>query len=91
MSKLLVYPLDVIKKRLQVQGFEKARLEFGAVRSYSGVMNCVRQTMAEEGVRGLFKGLSPSLVKAAAVAGLNMMVYEQIRKAFVAHHARDES
>lgn len=38
-SKTAVYPLDLAKKRLQVIGFDKARIGFGQVRSMTGVIS----------------------------------------------------
>lgn len=78
LSKLFIYPMDVVKKRLQIQGFESARQGFGATRQYSGMISCLLQISSEEGVRGLYKGLSPGLLKAGFVAGVNFSIYEQI-------------
>ncbi|OXB76968.1 UNVERIFIED_CONTAM: hypothetical protein H355_014790 [Colinus virginianus] len=75
-SKTLTYPLDLIKKRLQVGGFEHARAAFGQVRIYRGLLDCIRQIMREEGLGGFFKGLSPSLLKAAVSTGLIFFTYE---------------
>ncbi|XP_053850780.1 mitochondrial thiamine pyrophosphate carrier isoform X3 [Vidua macroura] len=75
-SKSLTYPLDVVKKRLQVGGFEHARAAFGQVRTYGGFLDCMRQIMREEGPGGFFKGLSPSLLKAAFSSGLIFFWYE---------------
>ncbi|KAK7506412.1 hypothetical protein BaRGS_00002524, partial [Batillaria attramentaria] len=49
MSKLIIYPLDIVKKRLQVQGFESAREQFGATRQYSGLVSCLVKVGKEEG------------------------------------------
>ncbi|KAM9537441.1 mitochondrial thiamine pyrophosphate carrier isoform 2-T2 [Guaruba guarouba] len=62
-SKTLTYPFDLFKKRLQV-------------RVYSGLLDCIRQIMQEEGPGGFFKGLSPSLLKAAVSTGLTFFWYE---------------
>lgn len=75
-SKTITYPFDLFKKRLQVAGFEEARKHFGQVRTYQGFRDCVVRIAKEEGVRGFFKGLSPSLVKAAASTGLTFFSYE---------------
>lgn len=75
-SKTITYPFDLFKKRLQVGGFEEARVCFGEVRSYRGLVDCMVQIAKEEGVRGFFKGLSPSLVKAALSTGFTFFWYE---------------
>ncbi|XP_077388325.1 mitochondrial thiamine pyrophosphate carrier [Festucalex cinctus] len=75
-SKTVTYPFDLFKKRLQVGGFEEARVHFGQVRRYRGLADCVAQMAKEEGVRGFFKGLSPSLVKAALSTGFTFFWYE---------------
>ncbi|KAK3525369.1 hypothetical protein QTP86_031250, partial [Hemibagrus guttatus] len=75
-SKTLTYPFDLFKKRLQVGGFEEARVHFGQVRTYSGFLDCVVHIAREEGLAGFFKGLSPSLIKAAMSTGLTFFWYE---------------
>ncbi|XP_045212127.1 mitochondrial thiamine pyrophosphate carrier-like [Mercenaria mercenaria] len=77
-SKLLIYPLDLMKKRLQIQGFEEARHPFGKVSKYTGLGHCFISLVKEEGVLGLYKGLSPSLLKAVFVSGTIFCVYDQI-------------
>ena len=51
------------------------------VRSYRGLVDCMVQIAKEEGVRGFFKGLSPSLVKAALSTGFTFSSYEFFLKA----------
>ncbi|XP_061605071.1 mitochondrial thiamine pyrophosphate carrier [Phyllopteryx taeniolatus] len=75
-SKTITYPFDLFKKRLQVGGFEDARVHFGQVRHYRGLADCVAQVAKEEGARGFFKGLSPSLLKAALSTGFTFFWYE---------------
>lgn len=46
------------------------------VRMYRGLLDCMRQILREEGPGGFFKGLSPSLLKAALSTGLIFFWYE---------------
>ncbi|XP_037083143.1 mitochondrial thiamine pyrophosphate carrier-like [Pollicipes pollicipes] len=75
-AKTAVYPLDVAKKRIQVQGFQQHRHGFGEVREYRGLLHCLRSTAYQEGVRGIYKGLMPSSIKAMATTGLHFTFYE---------------
>ena len=62
-SKVLLLPFDVVKKRLQIQGFEEARKSFGRFSHYDGMLSCFRGIVKEEGVMGLFKGTAASVLK----------------------------
>ncbi|XP_067913957.1 mitochondrial thiamine pyrophosphate carrier [Heterodontus francisci] len=75
-SKTVTYPFDLLKKRLQVEGFEQARTAFGQVRTYNGFLDCAYQVARAEGLTGFFKGLSPSVLKAAASTGFSFFWYE---------------
>lgn len=79
-SKTIVYPFDLIKKRLQIQGFEEARIPFGRHEKFTGLLNCFMTTVKQEGVFGLYKGYLPSLVKAWVSSGLVFFFYEQFTK-----------
>ena len=76
-AKTLVYPLDLVRKRLQIQGFEHGRKGFGIFFYCTGMLDCLLLTVQREGVNGLFKGLVPSQVKATATTALHFTIYEQ--------------
>jgi len=77
-AKTIVYPFDLTRKRLQIQGFQHGRKGFGKFFQCDGLMDCLRLTIKEEGIRGLFKGLVPSQIKAAITTALHFTTYEQI-------------
>ncbi|KAK7794894.1 hypothetical protein R5R35_010585 [Gryllus longicercus] len=87
-AKTLVYPFDLARKRLQVQGFEEAREKFGKVFRCSGLMDCLWVTLKEEKVRGLFKGLNPSLIKAGTTTAIHFCAYEQMCHILTIWHSK---
>lgn len=55
------YPLDVVKSKMQSDGFgDQAR--------YSSMRDCFRQTWVQEGARGFWRGIGPTLVRALPVS-----------------------
>nr|XP_012221896.1 PREDICTED: mitochondrial thiamine pyrophosphate carrier [Linepithema humile] len=78
LAKTIVYPFDLARKRLQIQGFQQGRKGFGKFFQCNGLLDCLKVTVKEEGVQGLFKGLVPSQAKAAITSALHFTAYEQV-------------
>lgn len=55
-AKSIVYPLDLLKKRLQVQGFGYARKEFGAHHDYNSLLDGIIKIYKTESISGFYKG-----------------------------------
>lgn len=77
-AKTFIYPFDLAKKRLQIQGFEEGRATFGAHFQCKGLTDCLMRIYKVEGVPGFFKGLAPSLIKAVFTTALHFSSYEMI-------------
>jgi len=85
-SKVAVHPLDVAKKRIQIQGLVRAERMGRSVAQgeYArGLLDCLRRILAAEGVEGLYKGLAPSLLKAAPATAVTFVVYEALVRALL--------
>ena len=82
-SKVALYPCDLVKKRMQVQGFADGRAALGKTYAYNGAVDCVRSILQYEGFLGLYKGLFPGLVKAAVVSSSSLVAYEFVKNAIV--------
>lgn len=76
-AKAVTLPLDNAKKKMQVQGqFSGSE---SSQRPYTGMSNVLRRVYVREGMRGLFRGLVPSLLKAAPNSAVAFTVYEEAR------------
>lgn len=79
-------PIWMVKTRLQLDKSEARRAvaasEEGveARRRYKNSLDCVRQIVRDEGVRGLYKGMSASYL-GAAESTLQWVMYEQAKRA----------
>lgn len=72
-SWLTVYPLDVIKTRLQQDNVANPK--------YKGMVDCFHQSLHQDGWRVFLRGLSPTLLRTFIVSGANFLVYELAAKA----------
>ena len=79
-SKTVVFPLDVVRKRMQIQGPNRMDYVFYNVPVYStSVLTCMKEIVHMEGLLGLYKGLTPAVVKAACASSVTFFMYGQTR------------
>ncbi|KAM0417137.1 hypothetical protein ACHAPT_012844 [Fusarium lateritium] len=71
---LLTYPFDVIKSKMQTDGF-------GAEKRYRNMREAFRVTWRIGGVAGMFEGIGPTLLRAMPVSAGTFAVVEMLRKA----------
>lgn len=84
-SKLLVYPLDTVKKRLQVQAYyNMAEAESN---NYKGMMDCLTRIVREEGATSLYRGLVPSMLKNTIATSLSFALYTKAQNILAATYA----
>ncbi|KAK6335985.1 mitochondrial thiamine pyrophosphate transporter [Orbilia blumenaviensis] len=74
-AKTGVFPLDTIRKRLQVQGPTRGKYVHGDIPAYRGIVGCGKDVVAREGWRGLYRGLTVSLLKAGPASAVTMWTY----------------
>lgn len=74
-SASMVYPLNVLRTRLQAQG------TILHPTTYTGIFDVARKTIQAEGFRGLYKGLTPNLLKVAPAVSISYVVYENAKRA----------
>ncbi|KAK9421932.1 putative Mitochondrial thiamine pyrophosphate carrier 1 [Seiridium unicorne] len=80
-AKTGVFPLDLVRKRIQVQGPTRAKYVHKNIPVYDmGAAKAIRMIVAKEGVRGLYRGLTVSLLKAAPASAVTMWTYERVLK-----------
>lgn len=77
LAKTGVFPLDLVRKRLQVQGPTRTRYVHRNIPEYSGVIQSMVAIVRTQGIRGLYRGLTVSLIKAAPASAVTMWTYER--------------
>ncbi|KAI1083277.1 mitochondrial thiamine pyrophosphate carrier 1 [Whalleya microplaca] len=84
-AKTGVFPLDLVRKRIQVQGPTRSRYVHKNIPEYVGTVSSIRRILAKEGVRGLYRGLTVGLFKAAPASAVTMWTYERALNFLIKH------
>lgn len=71
---LASYPMDVVKSKMQTDGFGKEM-------RYKTMRDCFAQTWKAEGMGGFWRGLGPTLLRAMPVSAGTFAVVEMTRRA----------
>ena len=68
---------DVLRRRFQINTMS------GMGYQYKGIFDAVRVITAQEGLRGLYKGISPNLLKVAPSMASSWLSFEMTRDYFL--------
>ncbi|XP_028322386.1 kidney mitochondrial carrier protein 1-like isoform X2 [Gouania willdenowi] len=74
------FPIDLTKTRLQVQG----QCQYSEIR-YRGMFHALVRIGKEEGVRALYSGISPALLRQASYGTIKIGTYNSLKRLFVTH------
>ena len=77
-SKIVTFPLDTLRKRMQVRGSAKSLYQ-GPVYD-TGLADTFQGILRNEGVRGLYRGCLIATIKAAPSAAITLWTYEKSMK-----------
>jgi len=72
----ITFPTEYVKTQLQLD--EKSSK--GGVKKYDGIMDCVKKTVKERGVPGLYRGLSVLLYGSIPKSAVRFGAFEQLKK-----------
>lgn len=66
------FPIDMIKTKIQTDNFQNP--------IYKGMVDCLRSTYRANGIRGLYKGLSPCILRAVPANSGTFIAFEAASK-----------
>ena len=75
-SKCAVFPLDTVRKRLQVQGPTREKYIHKDIPLSKGIIHCTTEIIRRDGLRGLYKGLGVALLKSGPSAAVTLWVFD---------------
>lgn len=67
------YPVDFCKTLIQTDSIRKPK--------YAGLFDCASRVVAKSGLRGLYKGVGPALLRSFPACGVTFLAYEQVKTA----------
>ncbi|XP_039110901.1 calcium-binding mitochondrial carrier protein SCaMC-1-like isoform X1 [Hyaena hyaena] len=76
-AQTCIYPMEVLKTRLIL----------GKTGQYSGIIDCGKKLLKQEGVRTFFKGYIPNFLGILPYAGIDLAVYELLKNYWLEHYA----
>lgn len=75
-SQTAIYPLEVMKTRLALR----------KTGQYKGIADAAHKIYAREGLRSFYKGYIPNILGIIPYAGIDLAVYETLKKKYIKNH-----
>lgn len=75
-AQTAIYPMEVLKTRLTLR----------KTGQYSGMLDCAKNILKNEGVKAFYKGYIPNLLGIIPYAGIDLAVYESLKNTWLSYH-----
>ncbi|KAJ6640847.1 Calcium-binding mitochondrial carrier protein SCaMC-1 [Pseudolycoriella hygida] len=79
-SQTVIYPFEVLKTRLALR----------KTGQYKGIADATVKIFQAEGVRSFYRGYIPNLLGIIPYAGIDLAVYETLKKKYLSHHKTEQ-
>ncbi|XP_064078366.1 mitochondrial adenyl nucleotide antiporter SLC25A25-like isoform X2 [Macrobrachium nipponense] len=76
-SQTVIYPLEVLKTRLALR----------KTGQYKSIIDAAKKIHKHEGIRSFYRGYVPNLLGIIPYAGIDLAIYETLKKTYIDHHA----
>ncbi|XP_072366373.1 mitochondrial adenyl nucleotide antiporter SLC25A24-A-like [Scyliorhinus torazame] len=80
-AQTIIYPMEVMKTRMALR----------KTGQYSGVGDCVKKIIKHEGLIAFYKGYIPNILGIIPYAGIDLAIYETLKKAWLNKYAQDSA
>jgi solute carrier family 25 phosphate transporter 23/24/25/41 len=74
-TPLVSYPLDLVRRKMQVQGFQGANKD----EMYNGMLDAFKKIWRREGIKGFYRGLAPNYLKVVPAISVSFWTFEQMK------------
>ncbi|CAL9211158.1 unnamed protein product [Musa hybrid cultivar] len=91
---IFTYPLDLVRTKLAYQVVGSSRLKnrgpyHSSEQVYQGILDCILKMYRKSGLRGLYRGVGPSLYGIFPYSGLKFYFYEELKMHVPEEHKKD--
>ncbi len=72
---LVTYPLDVVRRQMQTAGYSEGHNTY-----HKNTLTALQTIIKQEGIAGLYRGLSINYIRAAPQVAISFTTYEWVKK-----------